>query len=178
MSTVNPYLKQYKKNQVETATPEKLLILLYDGAIQFLNKAKHGLNIGDLGLFHHSLVSCEKIIIEFMNSLDMERGGKFAQNLYELYSYYYKTLVDAGISKNLTKVEEVLHHLTGLRDTWLKAIEIASAEKGANLLDDEPEDDSRDTHIVEDKYVKAENEEDDYEEDDDYDEDEEDDEDL
>jgi len=37
---MNPYLKQYQKNEVETASPEKILILLYDGAIQFLNKAK------------------------------------------------------------------------------------------------------------------------------------------
>ena len=37
---MNPYLKQYQKNEVETASPEKILILLYDGAIQFLNKEK------------------------------------------------------------------------------------------------------------------------------------------
>ena len=36
---MNPYLKQYQRTEVETATPEKVLILLYDGAIQFLNKA-------------------------------------------------------------------------------------------------------------------------------------------
>ena len=46
MNAVNPYLKQYQKNEVETATPEKLLILLYDGAIQFLNKAKISMENG------------------------------------------------------------------------------------------------------------------------------------
>lgn len=138
MIAVNPYLKQYKKNQVETASPEKILILLYDGAIQFLNKAKTSLAEGDAGEFHHSLVKCEKIIIEFMNSLDMEKGGSLAENLYSLYQYYNRLLVEAGVSKNITKVDEVLLHLTNLRNTWLKAIEISNAEKQAKLMDEEP----------------------------------------
>ena len=37
---MNPYLKQYQTSQIQTASPEKILIMLYDGAIQFLNKAK------------------------------------------------------------------------------------------------------------------------------------------
>lgn len=135
MSTINPYLKEYKKNQIETATPEQILILLYDGAIQYLNKAKMALDSSTDEQLYMNLLGCEKIILEFMNTLDMELGGALAVNLYNLYEYLYNTLVNAGINKNRTNIDEVLKHLTSLRETWQKAIEIANAEKEAKLID-------------------------------------------
>lgn len=141
MNTINPYLKQYKKNQIETATPEQVLILLYDGAIQYLNRAKVALEEGNSAQFHNNVVGCEKILLEFMNTLDMNQGGKLAENLYKLYDYYYRTLVNAGISKNVKGIDEVLKHLMGLRETWQKAIDISNAEKDSKLIDDENKDD-------------------------------------
>lgn len=135
MNAANPYLKQYKKNQIETATPEQILILLYDGAIQYLNKAKIFLEQNDIEQFREGLLNCENIILEFMNSLDMELGGNIAENLYGLYDYLYSTLVMAAITRDENKVDEVLKHLKHLRETWLKAIEIANAEKEAKLID-------------------------------------------
>ncbi len=153
MNALNPYLKEYKKNQVETATPEKILILLYDGAIQYLNKAKIGLEQNDLPQFHHNLLGCEKIILEFMNTLDMEAGGSLAQNLYRLYQYLYNTLVKTGISKEVKGVDEVLKHLTGLRETWQKAIEIANAEKKAALMEDYDDGRRRSADVYDDRYI-------------------------
>ena len=129
MNVVNPYLKQYKKSQVETATPEKILILLYDGAIQYLNKAKLAIAENNIEQIHHNIIGCENIIIEFMETLNMKEGGSLAQNLYRLYDYLYNTLVSANINKNEKQVDEVLGHLKGLRETWQKAIDISNAEK-------------------------------------------------
>lgn len=134
-NAANPYLKQYKQNQIETATPEQILILLYDGAIQYLNRAKIGIEKGDNTQFHTSILCCQKIIMEFMNTLDMELGGNFAERLYALYDYLYNTLVSASISKNITKIDEVLKHLTHLRETWLKAIDIVNTEKEGKQVD-------------------------------------------
>ena len=129
MSTLNPYLKQYQKSHVETASQEKILILLYDGAIQFLNKAKLAIQEGRPEDVHNNILGCENIIMEFMGTLDMEIGGELAVNLYRLYEYLYNTLVMANIKKDIKKINEVLKHLTGLRTTWLKAIAISNAEK-------------------------------------------------
>lgn len=137
MATINPYLQQYKKNQIETATPEQILILLYDGAIQYLNRAKVSLEQRNHAQFHNNILGCEKIIMEFMNTLDMAQGGSLAENLYRLYDYLYSTLVKAGIGKDVNNIDEVLKHLTSLRETWQKAIEIANSEKEAKLIDDE-----------------------------------------
>lgn len=170
MNVINPYLQQYKQNQIETATPEQILILLYDGAIQFLNKAKIAMEEGNYEQFQSNIFSCEKIILEFMNTLDMELGGKLAETLYQLYDYLYNILVTASISRNIDKVDEVLHHLTGLRETWQKAIIIANAEKKANLVENSDADD--DNYGDEDKYESASEDYDDEDEDDEDDEDE------
>lgn len=135
MNLANPYLKQYQKNQVETATPEQILILLYDGAIQFLNKAKLAIAEGNSDQINYNIFACQKIILEFMNTLDMEKGGSLADNLYSLYEYFYKTLSMVNITKDMHKVNEVLKHLKSLRDTWQKAINLANAKKEVNLMD-------------------------------------------
>lgn len=145
MNAMNPYLQQYKKNQIETATPEEILILLYDAAINNLNKAKVALENNDNDLFRYNMLNCKNIILEFMNSLDMEAGGKFAETLYNLYRYYHKILVKSEVTQDTQGIDEVLRHLTSLRETWQKAIEIAKAEKGSILVDKyEPAQDGND----------------------------------
>ncbi len=115
---MNPYLK----NQIETSSPEQILILLYDGAIKFLNQAKIGIQKKDIELTHNNLIKAQNIISELRDTLDMEIGGELANNLYALYNYFNKRLVQANIKKEIEPVNEVLEHLRGLRDTWKQAI--------------------------------------------------------
>ena len=152
----NPYLKQYQKNQIETASPEQVLILLYDGAIQFLIKAQTALDEKKFERFYNSIVSCQRIILEFMDTLDMEVGGELAKNLYKLYEYLYNTLDTVNIKKDRAKMEEVLKHLKALRETWQKAISISNAQKSAEMIEkttdryDGIEDDDDDEDYEED----------------------------
>ena len=115
---MNPYLKQYQQTQVQTASPEKILIMLYDGAIQFLNKAKIGIDNMNIEETHNNIVSAQRIISEFMNTLDMKAGGELAKNLYNLYEYLHYRLVQANVKKDPVMVDEVLGHLKDLKQTW------------------------------------------------------------
>ncbi len=126
---MNPYLKQYQKNEVETASPEKILILLYDGAIQFLNKAKIAMEQKNIPEIHNNIIGCEKIIEEFINTVDEENGGDFAIRIKALYQYFYDTLVQANLKKDESKIDEVLKHLIELRATWKQAIAIANSQR-------------------------------------------------
>lgn len=159
---MNPYIKEYKKTQIETATPEKILIMLYDGAIQYLNVAKAAIESdkktpGRIQKVHDNIMASQRIITEFMNTLDMDIGGEVAQNLYDLYSYLYRRLVQANIKKDADMVEEVLRHLKGLRDTWIQAIDIAQRENTLSQLGKNPGYNNR--------YAKEEFEDEDSEED-------------
>lgn len=167
MQTANPYLKEYKKNQIQTATPEEILILLYDGAIQFLIKAKAGIESKDNEQVNNNILACQKIIREFINTLDMENGGSVAENLRLLYEYFIKTLVSANINKDMRKVNEILKHLKNLRETWQKAITIANNEKNANLLESCKTQNSQSYKNSDEDSYTSESEDDDDEEDDD-----------
>lgn len=126
---MNPYLQQYQKNEVETATPEKILILMYDGAILFLNRAKVAIKDKNYQEIYNNIIGCERILLEFMNTLDFEVGGDFAVRLHALYQYFYNTLIDANMNKDIDKVEEVLQHLIDLRATWKQAIAIQNGSQ-------------------------------------------------
>lgn len=126
---MNPYLKQYQRTQVQTSSPEKLLIMLYDGAIQFLNKAKVAIDNKNIQEIHNNIVGAQKIITEFMNTLDMKVGGDVAVNLYNLYEYLHYRLVQANLKRDPEMIDEVLAHLKELKGTWEEAIKIASRDK-------------------------------------------------
>ena len=138
---MNPYLKQYQTSQIQTASPEKILIMLYDGAIQFLNKAKKELENKNIQEVHNNIIGAQKIVAEFMNTLDMEIGGATAVNLYNLYEYMHFRLVQANMKKDVAMIDEVLVHLKDLKSTWEEAIRIANREKSSvNVLDDEEDE--------------------------------------
>lgn len=128
----NPYIKQYQQSQVQTASPEKILIMLYDGAIQFLNKAKIAFESDDVEHIHNNLIGAQKIIEEFMNTLDTSSGEEVLFNLYNLYEYLHYRLVQANIRKDITMVDEVLNHLKELKATWEEAIKISQREQALN----------------------------------------------
>lgn len=133
---MNPYLNQYKKAQVQTASPEQILLMLYDGAIRFLNQAKVHMENKNVEESHTNIIKAQRIITEFMSSLDMDLGGEMAANLFNLYEYLHYRLVQANIKKDLEAIDEVLGHLRSLRQTWEEAIKIAAKEK-EGLIDDE-----------------------------------------
>lgn len=126
---MNPYLKQYQKSTIQTSSPEKLLIMLYDGAIQFLNKSKMAMENKNIEEVHNNTIGAQRIISEFMNTLDVEAGGAMAKNLYGLYEYLYHRLIQANIKKDPKIIEEVLYHLKDLKSTWEQAIKITAREK-------------------------------------------------
>ncbi len=132
----NPYIKQYQKSQLETAPPEKILIMLYNAAINFLKKAKTSYEEGNKIEAHNNIIAAEKIVLEFMTTLDMDLGGEMAKNLYALYDYLYNRLVEANIKNRPELLDEVILHLEKLRTTWLQAIEIANKEKAAQQNED------------------------------------------
>ena len=126
----NPYLKQYQKTQIETASPEKILIMLYNGAISYLKRAQVAFQNGEKIEAHNNILAAEKIIAEFMETLDMDLGGEMAKNLYALYNYLYNRLVECNMKNKPEILVEVIDHLVKLRDTWNMAIEISNKEKG------------------------------------------------
>jgi flagellar protein FliS len=112
----------YIEKAIETATPAKLVEMLYTGAINFLAQAKNAIEINDMALANDKLVRVQDIIMELNISLDMEKGGEISTNLRSLYNYMYKRLLDANMKKDLKIIDEVSEYIKDLRDTWIEAM--------------------------------------------------------
>ena len=129
---MNQYVKQYQKSSIETASREQILIMLYDGAIQFLNKAKVAMQNREIENAHNNLIGAQNIIQEFINSLDREVAPQLAENLTSLYEYFLRRLVHANIKKKVEPIDEVLGYLKSLKATWEQAIVLAQKEQQKN----------------------------------------------
>lgn len=113
----NPYAS-YKRAQVETASPGRLLLLLYEGALKNLRLAKAGIEQKNISQAHNSLIKAQNIVLQLNNDLNMEAGGEIARNLRNLYLFIYRRLIDANTQKNATMVQEAIDLLSGLKESW------------------------------------------------------------
>lgn len=112
-----PY--QYRKTSIETATPEKLLLMLYTGAINFLNQAAAALEVRDYEKVNDMLKRTQAVIEELMVTLNMDY--EISHRLWALYDYFLRRLVEANVKKERAPIDEVLGMLTELQETWSKA---------------------------------------------------------
>lgn len=117
---VNPYQK-YQQNQVGTASPGSLLIMLFNGALRFVALAREGTAERDIQKANNYIVRVQDIVFELIASLDLEQG-ELAENLYLLYDYLNSRLIEANIKKDEKILLEVEDLLREMRDTWQEVV--------------------------------------------------------
>jgi flagellar protein FliS len=122
----NKYIKQYQTNNITTATPEKLMIMLFDGAVQFLQKAKVAIEEKNLQERANNIEATRKIIRELMRTIDLENGNDVSKSLFRLYNRMVMKLIKANVSRNINLIDEVITDLVNIRWGFQKAIEIQS----------------------------------------------------
>ncbi len=118
---MNAAYQQYKMVTIQTASPGKLVLLMYEGALVALDAAKKSLLEGREEAAHASILKAQDIISELLIALD-SRGGKVAECLGALYEFMKSTLVEANIQKDVKKVEVVASLLQGLHSAWAEML--------------------------------------------------------
>ncbi|MEK6576147.1 MAG: flagellar export chaperone FliS, partial [Nitrospirota bacterium] len=114
----NGYVKEYGKVSISTASNEMLLLMLYDGAIRFIQQARAGIREGDMAGKRVSVSSAIAVITELLDSLNTEIGGETAENLQKLYLYMNEQLIKANLKNDASLLDEVLSLLVTLREGW------------------------------------------------------------
>lgn len=117
----NPYQK-YLKTKVETASQPQLLVMLFDAAVKKLHGAKKAIHSKNIEDAHNNLVKVQKIFSELMVALDFEMGGDLAKQLFSIYEFVYRRLVDANIKQDTDIIDEVLPIVDQLREGWTAAV--------------------------------------------------------
>jgi flagellar protein FliS len=92
--------------------------MLYDGAIKFLNIALDNLNPRTYDVVNNNIIKAQDIITELLLSLNMEEGGEISQNLFNIYMYFKRQLLDANIKKDAEILTQTIKLLKELRDAW------------------------------------------------------------
>ncbi|HKJ68280.1 MAG TPA: flagellar export chaperone FliS [bacterium] len=108
----------YKKQEIRTASPGKLIVMLYDGAIKQIDIAKDAYEAQDYEGKVQAISRCRDIILELIGALDFEKGGKIAETLQALYVYILNRLKAADMERNHQALIESRTILVDLRGAW------------------------------------------------------------
>ncbi|MCR4636262.1 MAG: flagellar export chaperone FliS [Butyrivibrio sp.] len=111
---------QYKNNKVISASGPELTLMLYDGAIKFLNMADVAIEKKDIQKAHINIMKTERIIEYLWNTLDMKY--EVAKDFENMYSYISRRLVEANITKDREIVAEINEHMHAIRDNWIQVM--------------------------------------------------------
>jgi flagellar protein FliS len=117
----------YRTNAVETASPEQLTLMCYDGALRFMRRAAKSLDEGDLADASAATGRAQAIVNELNITLDMEAGGDIASNLRSLYLFVNRHLSEAMLGTDSAKVREAMTVIADLRGAWAEAMNLGAA---------------------------------------------------
>lgn len=108
----------YEENAIATASPLKLVVLLYDGAIRFFRLAERAFAEGDSVLARMHMAKAERIILELLGSLNVEEGGEIAENLFALYRFVLRECARTDGENYTVTLPGIIRILSGLREAW------------------------------------------------------------
>lgn len=126
----NTAFQQYQSNTVNTASPQELTLMLYNGLIKFLNFSIQGIEEKSIEKANNYILRSQDIIEEFMRTLDM--NYEISNGMFALYDYMNNRLIEANIKKDKTIVEEVRGFAEDMRDTWAQAMKLAKQAQVVN----------------------------------------------
>lgn len=129
----NGYAK-YQQNQLQTASPSRLLIAAYDGAIRFCGNAAEEMKKGNLDNQNYQINRVIAIICELISALREDVDPTLVSRLKSLYAYVIEKLGYANIQQDMASLDEAVNILKELRETWVEAeknIARSSARKEA-----------------------------------------------
>lgn len=112
--------QHYKEQQILNATPAERIVLLYNGAIKFLLHAKQSIEEEDVqGRFNNNKRASD-IIFYLQDTLEVEKGGEVGQNLYRIYGYMLRRLIEVDMKNDLEAIDDVIGKLRELNVSWQK----------------------------------------------------------
>lgn len=123
--------RSYREQEILTAPPERLVVMLFEGAVRFLTRARSDLERGDLAGFHSHLGRAEAIIDELLATLDL-RQGEIAERLQAIYVFCKRQLAQARIARDGGGVARVAGWLGELRDAFAEAAKAAAPPAAAS----------------------------------------------
>jgi flagellar protein FliS len=128
MSThLAPSPQAYRESAILTAPPERLVVMLYDGARRFLCQAAAAMRERDVPTAHERLRRAEAVVEHLRATLDFEQGGEVARRLADIYAFCTRQLAAGRMRQEPELLEQVGELLGELREAWAQIAHAAPA---------------------------------------------------
>ncbi len=121
---MNAYSNHYKNNQILTASPDQILVMLFDGAIRFVRQARFAIDEKRLADKSNAIARAIAIVTEFSNTLNHDVGGDIAADLSRLYDFVIRELSAVNAHNEIKRLDPVEKILLDLREGFAGAAEI------------------------------------------------------
>lgn len=116
----------YKRAAILSASPERLILMLFDGALAAMNRAKDGFaleNVRDRNeTISNNLIKAQNIFGELQRSIRMDKGGDFGDRMFNLYDFYNTKLNEANFKKSQEPIDTVIRLFSEVRDAWAEML--------------------------------------------------------
>lgn len=127
MTSVRSPWNSYRQVSLKTAAPGQIILMLFEGAIRFLERAETGFVLEDPAeaneTIHNNIQRAQEILHELNVALDLTNGGELAQTLRSLYEYLDRRLIESNMKKEVAGVLEAKKHLNTLREAWAQMLQ-------------------------------------------------------
>ena len=108
----------YREVAVQTSSPTKMVVMLYEGSIRFLRDSITAIQCKDINRKRQSIDRAVAIVQHLRDTLDMDRGGQVASDLNRLYSYIASRILEASAKLETAPLEEAIKLLSVLMSAW------------------------------------------------------------
>lgn len=115
-------LNRYLEEAVKSSPKEKLVLMLYDGALRNLRQALSALESQDRSGFGNYLGKSHSIIAELLNNLNHEAGEEISRNLEKLYLFVIDRITESNLKMDPVGINESMRILQTLREGWDHAL--------------------------------------------------------
>ena len=135
-------ISSYRETRVKTASQGQLIIMLYEEAVKHLDRALEflGLNAGakknpgNIEKISKSILKAQEIVTELTVSLDFDQGGDIAKNLFSLYTWFNKELLEANIHQDIRRIMMVRNQINELKGAWAEVVAKSSSESAGKAV--------------------------------------------
>ncbi len=121
----------YREMEVLSASPARLLVMLFDQLVVQLTRAKLAIERGDVVMRTESLGRSRAIVSELLSTLDFEKGERIALDLSGIYKVMLTELVDVGMRQDLKALGKLIHIASELRDGFAGAASQLAVKRSA-----------------------------------------------
>jgi flagellar protein FliS len=121
--TYNRPSDKYFESQVFTATPQRLRLMLIDGALQYARRALAHWQNGRIYEGGEALIGCQQIVTELLRGLRPEVAPELVGNVAAVYTFILRSLIDASGKRDAAQLNEAISLLEIERETWRQVCE-------------------------------------------------------